>query len=73
MSKKGLKRVATFSLEGEGFSIHTFELTYQYTERSWMYLKDKLYRELEKRDPSEKAWIYAENKERDRMPPPLEL
>lgn len=66
MSKKGLKRVATFSLEGEGFSIHTFELTYQYTERSWMYLKDKLYRELEKRDPSEKAWIYAENKERDR-------
>lgn len=66
MSKKGLKRVATFSLEGDGFSIHTFELTYQYTERSWMCLKDKLYRELEKRDPSEKAWIYAENKERDR-------
>ena len=66
MSKKGLKRVATFSLEGDGFSIHTFELTYQYTERSWMYLKDRLYRELEKRDPSEKAWIYAENKKRDR-------
>lgn len=66
MSKKGLKRTATFSLESDGFSIHTFELTYQYTERSWMSLKDKLYRELEKRNQSEKAWIYAESKKRDR-------
>lgn len=66
MSKKGLKRVAEFTLESEGFSIHTLELSCQYTEHSWKVLKDKLYQELEKRDPKQAPWIYAEDKQRRR-------
>ena len=66
MHKKGLKRTAFFTLTNDGFSIHTFELSRQYTQRSWNAIKDRLYRELEQRAPGEQAWIYAVSKKRDR-------
>ena len=66
MHKKGLQRKAFFTLTNDGFSIHTFELSRQYTQRSWNAIKDRLYRELEQREPGEQAWIYAVSKKRDR-------
>ena len=66
MSKKGLNRKASVKLTSEGFSIHTFEVSLQYTELSWKHIKDRLYKELAKRDTGEQAWIYATNKKRNR-------
>lgn len=62
MHKKGLQRKAFFTLTNDGFSIHTFELSRQYTQRSWNAIKDRLYRELEQRETGEQAWIYAVSK-----------
>ena len=56
MHKKSLQRKAFFTLTNEGFSVHTFELSRQYTQRSWSAIKDRLYRELEQREPGEQAW-----------------
>ena len=66
MHKKGLQRKASFTLNRDGYSIHTFELSRQYTQRSWGAIKDRLYREREQREPGEQAWIYAVSKKRNR-------
>lgn len=66
MHKKGLQRKASFTLNRDGYSIHTFELSRQYTQRSWNAIKDRLYRELEQRETGEQAWIYAVSKKRNR-------
>ena len=66
MGKKGLNRKAAVKLTSDGFSIHTFEASFQCTNLGWKNIKDQLYEELAKRDLQEKAWIYAANKKRSR-------
>ena len=63
MSAKYLKRTATFYTNSDGFSIHTIELSVQYTERGWRSLKDKLYRELDKRKRDDDVWLYPAGKQ----------
>src|SRR5699024_1186653 len=66
MSTKYLKRTAAFYLNSDGFSIHTIELSVQYTERGWRALKDKLYKELEKRKRDDDVWLYPAGKQQKR-------
>src|SRR5699024_11204828 len=64
--KKGFQLKALLTLNRDGYSIYTFELPRQYTQRSWNAIKDRLYRELEQREPGEQACIYAVSKKRNR-------
>ena len=48
MSRKKVKsKKARFTLEADGFSIHTFELSRQLTKREYHVVKDALYRQSE--------------------------
>lgn len=54
------KKTATFKLEPDGFSIHTFELSKKLTKKQYHQMKDKLYQLQEQ--PGEEQWIYQEKK-----------
>ena len=59
MSKKIVKRkTAKFTLEPDGFSIHTIELSMEISYREFHTIKDQLYRQQESRKGS---WIYPDN------------
>ena len=54
------KKTATFELEPDGFSIHTFELSQKLTKKQYHQMKDKLYRLQEQSEGGQ--WIYQEKK-----------
>lgn len=59
MSKKIVKRrTARFTLEPDGFSIHTFELSRKIKRKEYYAVKDQLYRQQEQ--SSGKPWIYKD-------------
>lgn len=59
-SKKVRKhRQAEITLEPDGFSIHTFELSMQFSKSEWKKCKQKLYAEQEKNGG---RWIYPDNR-----------
>lgn len=62
MSKK--KKVATFKLEADGFSIHTLELSQQLSYKDRQKLVDWLY-DKQKRDGSKNEWIYKDKEEKN--------
>ena len=58
MSKKVIKhKTAKFTLEPDGFSIHTIELSMELTCREFYELKDHLYRQ---RETEKGNWIYPD-------------
>ena len=57
MSKKIIKhKNASFTLEPDGFSIHTFELSRKLTKMEYDRLKDSLYKQQEQ--STQKGWMY---------------
>lgn len=69
MSKKVLKRKnVTITLEPDGFSIHTFELSRKFTRFEWVRIKDILYTEQEVYNRKHKkaaGWIYPDKDKTD--------
>ena len=60
MSKKKTQtKKATFTLEYDGFSIHTFELSRRITPRKYYSMRDRLYRLQE--DSVKRGWLYRDN------------
>ena len=60
MSKKIIsKRKSSFTLEPDGFSIHTFELSRQLTHKEYCSVKDGLYRQQE--NTANSGWIYKDD------------
>lgn len=60
MSKKKTQtKKATFTLEPDGFSIHTFELSRRMTHREYHSMKDKLYRKQEQ--SAKRGWLYRDD------------
>lgn len=58
MSKKIVKhKIAKFTLEPDGFSIHTIELSMELTYREFCEFKDHLYRQ---RETEKGSWIYPD-------------
>lgn len=63
MSKQVIQhKKAQFTLEPDGFSIHTFELSRRMTKHEWKAAKAKLYEGQKTREPGETVWIYQEAK-----------
>ena len=59
MSKKIVKhKTANFTLEPDGFSIHTFELSKKLSATEYYDIKDQLYRQLEQ--SGGKPWVYKD-------------
>lgn len=59
MSKKKTQtKRAAFTLEPDGFSIHTFELSRRITHREYRSMKDKLYRQQEQ--SAKRGWLYGD-------------
>lgn len=59
MSKKIVKhKTANFTLEPDGFSIHTFELSKKLSTTEYYDIKDQLYRQLEQ--SGGKPWVYKD-------------
>ena len=59
MSKaKAQHKTARFSLEPDGFSIHTFELSRKISRQEYYSIKEKLYRQQEM--CSQKGWMYKD-------------
>ena len=57
MSKKIIKhKSASFTLEPDGFSIHTFELSRKLTKMEYNSLKSSLYKQQEQ--SAQKGWVY---------------
>lgn len=60
MSKKKTQtKRAAFTLEPDGFSIHTFELSRRMTHREYHSMKDKLYRKQEQ--SAKRGWLYRDD------------
>lgn len=60
MSKKIVKhKAARFTLEPDGFSIHTFELSRKLRPTEYYVMKDQLYRQQEQ--SGGKSWIYKDS------------
>lgn len=63
MSKQVIQhKKAQFTLEPDGFSIHTFELSRRMTKHEWKAVKDRLYEGQKTREPGKTVWIYQEAK-----------
>lgn len=62
MSKKyTIRKQAAVSLEPDGFSIHTFEISQKLSRSEYQNLKEKLYKDQKRhKNKNEKAWIYRE-------------
>ena len=60
MSKRIVKhKTARFTLEPDGFSIHTIELSMEISYREFQRIKDQLYRQQEQ--SGGKPWIYKDS------------
>ena len=60
MSKKKVqKKRAAFTLEPDGFSIHTFELSRRITANEYCSMREKLYRQQEA--SGKKGWMYRDS------------